>query len=66
MKMKDIWQLAREREVKMPKNVTKVSAIRLIQHSEGNMECFARAVEGQCDQHGCLFYEECLKHSPQD
>ena len=66
MKMKEIRDLARERSLKMPFGVTKVQAIRLIQLSEGNSDCFARAVEGHCDQHGCLFYQECLKLSPQD
>ncbi len=66
MKMNDIRELARERSVKMPFGVSKVRAIRLIQLSEGNLDCFARAVEGHCDQNGCLFYEECLKLSPQD
>ncbi len=66
MKMKEVRDLARERSVKMPYGVSKVQAIRLIQLDEGNSDCFARAVEGYCDQNGCLFYEECLKLSPQD
>jgi len=66
MKMKELRELARERSVKMPFGVSKVQAVRLIQAAEGNSDCFARAVEGHCDQSGCLFYEECLKLSLQD
>jgi hypothetical protein len=41
----------------------KVGLIRELQVSEGNFDCFARAVDGFCDQDGCCFRSECLDYS---
>jgi len=43
----------------------KIEAIRSIQRTEGNFDCFARVKNGYCDQMGCLFYEDCMKSSQQ-
>jgi hypothetical protein len=37
-----------------------VDSVRGKQLSEGNFDCFARAVDGYCDQDGCCFRSECL------
>lgn len=60
MNMQQIRQLAREKGAKIG-NMTKVNAIRMIQLTEGNFDCFARAEGGQCDQGGCLFHDDCVK-----
>ncbi len=66
MKMKEIRAFAREKEIKIPFAVTKIEAIRIIQHAEGNFDCFARAVGGYCDQEGCVFRDDCLILSPKE
>ena len=63
MKMQAVRALAKEKGVKIG-SLSKIEAIRAIQTAEGNFDCFARAGEGYCDQHVCLFREECLKLSP--
>lgn len=60
MKMNDVRALARERGVKIG-NLSKIMAIRKIQLSEGNFDCYGRAQSGYCDQHGCLFIDDCLR-----
>ncbi len=66
MKMKEIRQLANEKNVKIPFAVTKIEAVRIIQKSEGNFDCFARAIDGFCDQDVCIFYDDCLVLSPKE
>lgn len=34
--------------------------IRKIQSKEGNFDCFATALSGQCDQDVCFWREECF------
>jgi hypothetical protein len=65
MNMKDVRALAKDKGVKVG-GLTKVQAVRAIQLAEGNFDCFARAVDGYCDQRGCLFHDECLKLSTPD
>lgn len=60
MNMQQIRQLAREKGAKIG-NMTKVDAIRMIQLTEGNFDCFAKAENGHCDQGECLFQEDCVK-----
>ncbi len=33
---------------------------RLIQRTEGNFDCFGTAVDGVCDQEGCLWRQACF------
>lgn len=60
MNMREIRQMARERGA-MIGNMTKVDAVRMIQLTEGNFDCFAKAADGQCDQGECLFHADCVK-----
>ncbi|WP_045216692.1 hypothetical protein [Desulfonatronovibrio magnus] len=64
MKMKEIRAIAREIDIKIPVTLSKIEAVRLIQRTEGNFDCFARAADGFCDQDGCIFLEDCLILSP--
>ncbi len=34
--------------------------VRAIQRKEGNFDCFASAMDGVCDQVGCLWREDCF------
>ena len=43
-----------------PTYLPMVDEIRARQRSEGNFDCFGRAIDGYCDQWRCLFRQECL------
>lgn len=43
--------------------LARVEAVRLAQRQEGHFDCFARAVDGYCDQGGCAYHAECLSVS---
>ncbi|MFP4314909.1 MAG: hypothetical protein ACOC24_03210 [Desulfovibrionales bacterium] len=60
MKMQEIRILAREQGIKFKVGTTKAEAIRALQRSEGNFDCFGTAQAGECDQEQCLFREDCL------
>lgn len=62
MKMQDVRAMAKAMGVKTA-NMKKSEAIRAIQRSEGNFDCYGRAKGGYCDQGNCLFYDECMKES---
>ncbi|MDK2955548.1 MAG: hypothetical protein PWQ57_1044 [Desulfovibrionales bacterium] len=62
MKMQEVRALARSMGIRIG-GLTKIEAIRKLQRSEGNFDCFGRAANGYCDQTGCLFYEDCMKVS---
>ncbi|MDQ1363430.1 MAG: hypothetical protein QG652_1291 [Pseudomonadota bacterium] len=67
MNMQEIREIARVRGIKTSR-LSKESIIRQIQRMEGNFDCFATAVDRQCNQTGCLWREDCFalagrKHS---
>ena len=43
-----------------PGNKSKTELIRAIQAAEGNFSCYKTARDGQCDQLGCCWREDCL------
>ncbi|WP_203434374.1 SAP domain-containing protein [Nitrosococcus halophilus] len=57
--MNAILSIARLLSIPNP-GLNKVELVRCIQRAEGNIDCFARAREGDCHQYGCLWREECL------
>ena len=40
--------------------MSKVNLIQSIQLSEGNFDCFASAIDGECEQAKCLWREDCF------
>lgn len=67
MHMQEIREIAKVYGIKTAKQ-TKATIIKEIQRTEGNFDCFATAVNQQCDQTGCLWREDCFalagkKHS---
>ena len=64
MNMQQIRSIAKAHGVKAGK-LTKVNLVRHIQLAEGNFDCFATAVDGMCDQQGCLWREDCFKAATQ-
>ncbi len=59
MVMQEIRDIARDNGIK-PGKLSKVMLVRTIQESEGNTVCFATAISGECEQHGCLWRNDCL------
>ena len=59
MNMQEIRGLAKEFGIKTSR-MTKVNLVRSIQLAEGNFSCFASAVDGECDQAGCSWREDCF------
>jgi hypothetical protein len=60
MHMQEIRKIAQAHGLKTSR-LSKLALVRLIQGSEGNFECFATALNGECDQPGCCWREDCLE-----
>jgi hypothetical protein len=61
MTIKQVKEIAKEKGVKVGKEMEKENIIRAIQRAEGNFECFGTATAGVCNQINCLWMEDCLK-----
>lgn len=59
MNMQQVRELAKEKGARIGK-MGKVDAIRMIQMTEGNLDCFAKSESQDCDQGDCLFREDCI------
>lgn len=59
MKVQEIKNIVKERGLK-PGRLTKTDLVRLLQKEEGNFTCFGTAVEGECDQIGCMWRDDCF------
>jgi len=60
MNMNEIKEIARLRGVN-PGRLKKVDLIRTMQREEGNESCFQTGQVHECEQHQCLWREDCLK-----
>lgn len=59
MNMNDIKERAKDFGIKTSR-MNKSNIIQAIQLSEGNFNCFASAVNGECDQMGCVWRDDCF------
>lgn len=59
MNVQEIREIARDMGLK-PGKTPKLKLVRLIQSTEGNFDCFATASNGECDQLGCRWREDCF------
>lgn len=59
MKIQKIREIA-SRQGLEPGKAEKIELVRAIQRQQGNFDCFATALEGVCDQGGCLWREDCF------
>jgi len=59
MQMQDIRTIAKDIGIKTSR-LSKVDLVRSIQIAEGNFNCFATAIEGDCDQMGCVWRDDCF------
>lgn len=60
MKMQEIREMAKGYNIKTSR-MSKMQLIQEIQLSEGNFDCFASAIDGECDQMGCIWREDCFE-----
>jgi hypothetical protein len=59
MELREIRRIAKAMGV-TSKGLDKIELVRAIQRAEGNFDCFATAVEEECDQEACLWREDCF------
>jgi hypothetical protein len=62
MNVKQISAVAKSLGIN-PSKFKKTDLIRVIQRTEGNFDCFAKAYSGECDQHDCTWRSDCFKSS---
>lgn len=60
MRMDEIRAIAKAMGLRTAR-MNKTTVIREIQKAEGNFDCFATPVDGQCDQMLCRWRQDCLK-----
>lgn len=59
MQMQEIRTIAKNFGLKTSRQ-NKVELVRSIQAAEGNFNCFATAVNGECDQLACVWRDDCF------
>ena len=62
MQMQEIRAIAKDHGIKTSR-MSKQNLIKAIQLTEGNFDCFASAVSGECDQQDCKWRKDCLTMS---
>lgn len=62
MKLEEVRSLAKSMGVS-PGRLRKRDLIKSIQIREGNFDCFATARNAECDQHHCLWRDDCFNAS---
>lgn len=60
MRLIDIEKKAHNLGIRHTWRFSKKALIRNIQRSEGNFDCFGRAIEKNCDQTACCWRTDCL------
>ena len=59
MQVQEIRDIAKDHGIKTSR-MTKLKLVKEIQKHEGNFTCFATAVNGECDQWGCMWRKDCF------
>jgi hypothetical protein len=59
MNMQDIRGIAKRYSIKTSR-MSKMNLIKAIQLSEGNFNCFATPLTGNCDQLNCSWRDDCF------
>lgn len=62
MKLEQIRSIAKLHSIN-PGMLSMTQLVRAIQAKEGNFDCFGKAINGECDQFGCSWREDCLTTS---
>jgi hypothetical protein len=58
MKVNEIKEIAKNHNIKIGK-ATKSELVRAIQLAEGNLACFATDRFADCQEHSCMWREDC-------
>lgn len=64
MNLEEIRTIAKSHSIKTGR-LSKISLIKTIQLGEGNFDCYSTATQGECDQGGCSWREDCFESSIQ-
>jgi hypothetical protein len=59
MKVNEIKEIAKRHNLKVGK-ATKSELVQAIQHFEGNQQCFDSNLSAECEQHSCVWREDCV------
>lgn len=59
MNMQEIRGIAKDFGIKTSR-MSKQKLIHTIQVTEGNFDCFASAIDGECDQLKCVWRDDCF------
>ena len=62
MQMQEIKSIAKHNGIKASR-LTKLQLVQEIQKHEGNFTCFGSAMNGECDQMGCLWRKDCFSEA---
>ena len=62
MKLEQIRSIAKLHSIN-PGMLSITELVKAIQAKEGNFDCFGTAINGECDQTGCSWREDCLATS---
>lgn len=57
--MQEVRERAKDFGIKTAR-MSKLKLIQSIQIEEGNFNCFASAANGECDQTGCVWRDDCF------
>lgn len=57
--MQEIRELAKSYGIKTSR-MSKVKLVQSIQLTEGNFDCFASALDGECNQLKCMWRDDCF------
>lgn len=57
--MQEIRERAKDFDINTLR-MSKAKLIQTIQLSEGNFNCFASAMDGECDQTNCMWRDDCF------
>jgi hypothetical protein len=58
MNIEEIREIARQHQIN-PEGLSQLELIRAIQGNEGNVNCYATSYVHDCNQHACLWRENC-------
>ena len=64
MQIEEVRSIAKSQGINVGK-LSKTELIKSIQAQEGNFDCFASAYDGECDQVGCSWREDCFEIAQQ-
>lgn len=62
MQLQEIKMIAKDSGIKASR-MNKLQLVQEIQRQEGNFTCYGSAMNGECDQMGCLWRKDCFSEA---